>query len=101
MPKNVKCKQCFHLYNDWCKPKHDSPDPDIVRDCLHFKEKTNADRIRAMSDEELAKLMFDRLRCLECPVEREKCKNMYDACEGACLDWLQSPAGEVGDDAIP
>ena len=57
MAKNVKCKRCFHLYNDWCIPKHDSPDPDIVRDCLHFIEKTNADRLRAMSDEELAEFI--------------------------------------------
>lgn len=77
-------------------PCSDNPTK-LMKYCPEYEPKpkptTNADRIRAMSDEELAKLMFDRLRCLECPVEREKCKNMYDACEGACIDWLQSPAG--------
>ena len=37
----------------------DSPDPDMQRDCQHFWEKTNADRIRAMSDEELAEFLID------------------------------------------
>ena len=54
MPKNVVCKKCNNLVNDWCEKVIDSPDPDMQRDCQHFREKTNADRIRAMSDEELA-----------------------------------------------
>ena len=54
MPKNVVCKKCNNLVNGWCEKVIDSPDPDMQRDCQHFCEKTNADRIRAMSDEELA-----------------------------------------------
>ena len=54
MPKNVVCKKCINLVNDWCEKVIDSPDQDMQRDCQHFREKTNADRIRAMSDEELA-----------------------------------------------
>ena len=54
MPKNVVCKKCNNLVNDWCKKVIDSPDQDMQRDCQYFCEKTNADRIRAMSDEELA-----------------------------------------------
>lgn len=54
MPKNVVCKKCNNLVNDWCEKVIDSPDQDIQRDCRYFCEKTNADRIRAMSDEELA-----------------------------------------------
>lgn len=54
MPKNVVCKKCNNLVNDWCEKVIDSPDPDMQRDCQHFREKTNADRIRAMSDEELS-----------------------------------------------
>ena len=53
MPKNVVCKKCNNLVNDWCEKVIDSPDPDMQRDCQYFREKTNADRIRAMSDEEL------------------------------------------------
>ena len=54
MPKNVVCKKCNNLVNDWCEKVIDSPDPDMQRDCQHFWEKTNADRIRSMTDEELA-----------------------------------------------
>ena len=54
MPKNVVCKKCNNLVNDWCEKVIDSPDQDMQRDCQQFREKTNADRIRSMSDEELA-----------------------------------------------
>ena len=84
MPKNVVCKKCNNLVNDWCEKVIDSPDPDMQRDCQHFWEKTNADRLRAMSDEELA-------RWLE-----------YEgggACAEMCgwLNWLQQPAEDIGD----
>lgn len=67
-------------------------DWDFIVQYREPKIATNADRIRAMSDEELAVLMFDHIRCPECPVPPQKCKHMFDACEGACLNWLQSPA---------
>ena len=51
MPKNVVCKKCNNLVNDWCEKVIDSPDLDMQRDCQYFCEKTNADRIRSMSDE--------------------------------------------------
>lgn len=59
MPKNVVCKKCNNLANGWCEKVIDSPDPDIQRDCQHFCEKTNADRIRSMSDKELNELFHD------------------------------------------
>ena len=60
MPKNVVCKKCNNLVNDWCEKVIDSPDQDMHRDCQYFCEKTNADRIRAMSDEELCNWLFQR-----------------------------------------
>ena len=78
MPKNVVCKKCNNLVNDWCEKVIDSPDQDMQRDCQYFCEKTNADRIRAMSDEELAKLL---------------CCNGWRMIEQKeCLEWLQQPA---------
>ena len=41
MPKNVVCKKCNNLVNDWCEKVIDSPDPDMQRDCQHFCEKTS------------------------------------------------------------
>lgn len=77
-------------------------------ECEQFNEKmvsrplTNADRIRAMSDEELAKFLFDALSyktmCAFCvPVKFSSLK-----CDGRCrngiLKWLQQPAKEGGGD---
>ena len=59
MAKNVVCKKCNNLVNDWCEKVIDSPDPDMQRDCQHFCEKTNAQKIRSMSDDELNELFRD------------------------------------------
>ena len=102
MPKNVVCKKCNNLVNDWCEKVIDSPDPDMQRDCQHFREKTNADRIRSMSDEELATHLHDiGWDCHLCaehgrldnePLLRgEKCD---EKCVEHCLEWLQMPAEE-------
>ena len=88
MPKNVVCKKCNNLVNDWCEKVIDSPDQDMQRDCQHFCEKTNAQKIRSMSDEELAEViacpkgLFDRMDCFD---DNRDCK--YCA-----LEWLQQPA---------
>ena len=78
MPKNVVCKKCNNLVNDWCEKVIDSPDPDMQRDCRYFCEKTNADRIRSMTDDELAKLLC----CTGWRMTEQK----------ECLEWLQQPA---------
>ena len=48
------------------------------------KRKTNADRIRSMSDEELAKILGNKCTC---PPTSE-CVNCFDC----WLEWLQKPA---------
>ena len=84
MPKNVVCKKCNKLVNDWCEKVIDSPDPDMQRDCQYFCEKTNADRIRSMSDEELKKFICSMFKCEFCDFELgERC---------GLLNWLQMPA---------
>lgn len=59
MQKNVVCKKCNNLVNDWCEKVIDSPDQDMQRDCQYFCEKTNADRIRSMTDDELNDLFHE------------------------------------------
>ena len=76
MPKNVVCKKCKNLVNDWCEKVIDSPDQDMQRDCQYFCEKTNADCIRAMSDDELAEFLID----------------LADDGNLRIRDWLQQPA---------
>ena len=78
--KNIKCRSCFFYRNEWCEKIVDSPDPEEVRDCAYFREMTNADKIRSMSDEELAKLLC--------------CTGWRMIEQKECLEWLQMPAGE-------
>ena len=88
MPKNVVCKKCNNLVNGWCKKVIDSPDRDIQRDCQYFCEKTNADHIRSMSDEEMAET-FIKGDCIGCPILYE-C-DPYGDCKPQILNWLKQP----------
>ena len=64
-------------------------------ECGHKAPLTNADRIRAMSDEELAKMMTSgagEFDCYECwRTEDEPCDLN---CEVRCLEWLRKPVEE-------
>ena len=58
----MKCKNCNNLiyYIDggiWCPMIEDCPDIEYERDCHYFECTKNADRIRNMTDKELAKLL--------------------------------------------
>ena len=89
MAKNVVCKKCNNLVNGWCEKVIDSPDQYMQRDCQYFCEKTNADRIRAMSDEELAEMLWEtgrnyRTVCTDPVVDHdEQCAEL--------VKWLQQP----------
>ena len=90
MPKNVVCKKCNNLVNDWCEKVIDSPDPDMQRDCQYFCEKTNAQKIRSMSDEELADMLWKtgrnyRAVCADPVVD-------YNEHRDHLIAWLQQPA---------
>lgn len=97
MPKNIYCKNCVNLRNDWCEKAVDSPDPELERYRYYYKAATNADRIRAMSDEKLAELLDER----ECPVKH--CPNLSEdgvttiptsSCRDCWLDWLKQEVDE-------
>lgn len=60
----------------------------------NYKPITKADRIRAMSDEELANMWFSYLDCGECPMHRE-CNMLPQDCLRLALKWLKQ---EVKDD---
>lgn len=57
MMKGIKCKNCKNLVNDWCDVKCDSPDPELVRDCIGFEQATYSDFLRSLSDEGLAEAL--------------------------------------------
>ena len=90
----AKCKNCKYLdtvQNDlrsepfkWCVCTDDSPVLDMERDCENYAPMTNADRIRSMTDEELAafNINFDNHFGEE-----------YEG-EQSCLSWLQKESEE-------
>ena len=77
------------------------------KDCIYRTEPiTNADRIRAMSDDELAKHLVDiGFDCHLCAEHRrldneplmrgEKCD---EKCAEHCLEWIRQPSGEDNND---
>ncbi len=84
------CKNCKNEDCTW----HFHPDH-ISDGCLGFERMTNADRIRNMSDEELAEYLFDRGNCQEycygiCDVQDECNGSPSDAyCISHIVKWLK------------
>ena len=76
----VNCKQNNSCTMCWKTSK---------KKCPHFIQKTNADRIRAMSDEELAEFLNTR----GCPSENHS--NCFEmSCKHCWEKWLKQPAEE-------
>ena len=77
-----------------CKERTKQDDLRIVIACEEYlKHKaTNADRIRAMSDEELATFLADDDRV--CPPVKQNCSRHVHDCVGCHLAWLKQPAKE-------
>ena len=88
---------CVHYDGGKCKKfSDDRVTSYCVKGPCDDETPSNADRIRAMSDEELADLqtiMDGAFTCQEC---QTKCVEKCNAhCIENCLKWLQQPAGEV------
>lgn len=56
------------------------------------KPQTNADRIRSMTDEELAEVLFGS--CIE-HMGVEECSHPEKACKSCVLDWLKAESEEA------
>lgn len=73
----------------------------------HYKRKpiTNADRIRSLSDDEMAEFLDDATNCVCFPCTRDinslehffNCKHESGSCEKEWLEWLKEEAkgGEI------
>ena len=89
----------YHLTNYATLILQEAPTLTDLSKCLAFnstadgKPQTNADKIRAMSDEELAKFLHEPF----CDKRtHEECTISYcGVCDQCVLDWLQQPAEEV------
>lgn len=81
--------------NNNCNCQHNSNPRDNEPCCRCDSRQTNADRIRNMSDEELAELLFDKSRCDNCFAncnDKDNCPSL-GSCYSRHLEWLQSEAG--------
>lgn len=106
----MKCKNCNNLYNmtditgekigNWCPKINDSPDIEIERECEYYDTMTNADRIRNMTDEELAEHILSTPAyetCIKFCKNREECCEIMDMdndipeewCKQCLMEWLQ------------
>lgn len=64
---------------------------------MNEKIKTNADRIRAMTDEELAEKVSVRTFCIACPVTGCDANIGLNQCRDTWLAWLRAPVESEGD----
>ena len=103
----VRCGSCRNLVKrrdddgtlyDWCGKIIDSPDKDRERDCKYYQHASNADRIRSMTDEELAGQIaeWNHGDCppIElCPKRRNEVSHYIECAPWKCwLDWLKKEA---------
>ncbi len=88
----AKCKNCINLdRKGWCEKAIDSPEPNRERECYYFQQMTNADRIRQMSDEELAEFLMKPTKI----ISKYECEDCENDCTECVLEWLKK---EVDDE---
>ena len=77
-----QCKTCVRIRQGYC----DGAAPED-RECQFYKRMTNADRIRKMTDDELAALLAG----CACPTIENigRCKEFHHFCDSCWLDWLK------------
>ena len=85
------CKNCANADNEYCFACDNGN---------QFKPMTNADRIRAMTDEELSSFLDIATVCVCFPCTRDinnlkhfnNCKHENGTCEKEWLEWLKGEA---------
>lgn len=96
--KNKTCGECKHFEVDdvaaTCEKKRWFCD-DAAPACEMFEPKvvTNGDKIRQMSNKNLAIFLGDRVYCFTCPTKGVPCFDKpKDVCYQKWLAWLNAPA---------
>ena len=92
----AKCKNCKNLkYKDdgreryaWCPLVGDNPNLEFDRYCGGYKTMSQGDRIRSMTDEELAEWLNGFSECL---IPNDDCLDKY--CNNCVLKWIKSEVG--------
>ena len=86
------CDTCGHQYSDICGTC-ETLDGVPVK----YKKKTNAERIRNMTDEELAEFIaIQHTECCYCKIVTDCFEQNDGDCSKAWLEWLKQ---EVSDDS--
>lgn len=83
---------CKYINNDGLCLLHSDPlykEPCHEGPCHDYTAMTNVDRIRAMTDRELAVLLQNSC----CRPDLTDCPEKIDDCEECWLDWLKQEAG--------
>ena len=93
----LRCEKCKHI--DVSAEKYPCSECDYnVNDLFEPKNQTNADRIRHMSDEELADYIFGvsvhEKPCVLCSDDCDFCELTDEECKNRTLKWLQSEVEE-------
>lgn len=101
MEEHDGCKGCAYVY----RGEHEAPCIKCAQNASdNYKRMTNADRIRSMSDEELAEYLlnscdnpimeFNEDMCDLCDIYESgrQCDDLY--CKKAIVNWLQSEVEE-------
>ena len=87
----MNCKNCAVIACDGYGEDHEP------ERCEFYELMSNADRIRSLSDEDLAKQMVEKVKCEYCP-EVHICgyfPSWTRSCEQVWLDWLRKDAAEL------
>lgn len=84
------CKNCgTPITKEYCEDNY----PEVCEHWTPKKPKTNADCIRAMSDEELVQFIGHNSLCDRIQSESNWCDE-HAVCENCLMEWLQQPAEE-------
>lgn len=103
--ETMKCRNCKHngfrvdedgTQFSWCDARNDNLDIDAERECAAFAQASNAERVRAMTDTELAEFM-NHGACPPGEDVSERCcdedgGSVPDMCNLCWLNWLQQEA---------
>ena len=92
MSRYNRCKECYNMDCIFVTGEREDID---TSECADFRSMTNADRIRSMSDEELASLFG--VWVADCDNNDVPCKeycSYYKSCGDAWLAWLKDEVSE-------
>ncbi len=87
--KGIQCE--FANLNGYCQNTACTKSFSITYEAYGMKPLTNADKIRSMSDEELAEWLIYKVKCTGC--NAENCNEEF--CLNSMKEWIKCPYEET------